>query len=123
MRRDPFIQHADHGKSLQWFVRRWVRRGSYLGASSSGHPRAQGSRISAVDLLLSDVVMPRLRGPELAETLAWRGKEAKAVLFSGYADGMQESGLQGPDSWQLLQEPFSSSKLLAAIRRILDGGA
>ena len=49
----------------------------------------------SLDLLLTDVVMPGLRGPELAEALAASGKVRRVVLFSGYPDGLPEAGPPG----------------------------
>jgi len=72
-----------------------------------------------LDLLLSDVVMPELRGPELAEILAREGRVRRAVLFSGYPEGLKDAGLQGLEKWELLSKPFSRADLLAAVERAL----
>ncbi len=78
------------------------------------------TREGPIRLLLSDVVMPGLRGPELAETLAQEGRVRRAVLISGYADGMKEGGPQGLDAWELLPKPFNSAELLATIEKVLN---
>jgi len=76
-----------------------------------------------LDLLLSDVVMPEMRGPELAEILAREGTVRRAVLFSGYPEGLQEAGLNGLEAWELISKPFSSEELLAAVERALSRDA
>ncbi len=74
-----------------------------------------------IHLLLSDVVMPGLRGPELAEELAREGLVDRAVLFSGYPEGMREAGPEGLAAWRFIPKPFSSSELLTAIQDTLGG--
>lgn len=74
---------------------------------------------SPLDLLLSDVVMPELRGPELAEILAEEGRVRRAVLFSGYPEGLPETGLRNLEAWELLSKPFSTADLLAAVERVM----
>ncbi len=75
-----------------------------------------------IDLLLSDVVMPGLRGPELAEAMAREGLVERAVLFSGYPEGLKEKGLRGLKAWELIPKPFNSSDLLGAVERALGFG-
>ncbi|MGW8266903.1 MAG: ATP-binding protein [Longimicrobiales bacterium] len=74
-----------------------------------------------LDLLLSDVVMPEIRGPELAGILAREGRVRRAVLFSGYPEGLREAGLRGLETWELIPKPFTSGELLAAVARALEG--
>jgi len=69
-----------------------------------------------IHLLLSDVVMPGMRGPEIADRLT-TDRPATAVLFmSGYADGlMDDRGILPPDT-ALLTKPFTIPQLLTAVR-------
>ena len=76
-----------------------------------------------LDLLLTDVVMPNIRVPELAEILAREGKVRRAVLFSGYPEGMRDTGLKGLEAWELIPKPFTSRDSLAAVQRVLGMGA
>jgi PAS domain S-box-containing protein len=73
-----------------------------------------------IDLLLTDVIMPNIRGPELAEILAQEGRVTRVVLFSGYPEGMRDTGVKGLETWEFLPKPFSSRDLLAAVQRALD---
>ncbi len=76
--------------------------------------------LDGFQLLLTDVVMPRLGGAELAQELrALRGD--LAVLFvSGYArNDSQVAALLGPHCLYL-QKPFTPAVLAAALRRLLD---
>lgn len=72
-----------------------------------------------VHLLLTDMVMPGMSGPELAERLSSRWPELKVVFMSGYTehaalgDGLLRKGAN------FIQKPFSPDALLRAIRETL----
>jgi len=63
------------------------------------------------DLLLSDIVMPRLGGKALATRLGAAHPDLRVVLMTGYTDdaGLRQGDL--PDGWLLLQKPFTSRVL------------
>jgi two-component system, cell cycle sensor histidine kinase and response regulator CckA len=65
------------------------------------------------DLLLSDVVMPGMRGPELAVFLRRSRPDLRVLLVSGYAEEIVESGRD--DSVPFLAKPFSAESLLVAV--------
>jgi PAS domain S-box-containing protein len=72
-----------------------------------------------IDLLLTDVVMPTMSGPALAEALR-RRQPALAILFmSGYNDAAIESqGTLAPDS-ALIEKPFTVDALAHKVREVL----
>ena len=69
-------------------------------------------------LVLSDVVMPRMRGSELVRHLQRRYPELKVLLMSGYS----EDAIMGqiPHSIKVLQKPVSAHTLRQAVRHALD---
>ncbi len=71
------------------------------------------------DMLLTDVVMPEMRGGELARRLVAMKPGLKTLFISGYLDGEALLGAEGPTSF--LQKPFSLDELARAVRRLLDG--
>ena len=73
---------------------------------------AAESMAESPDLLLSDVVMPGMRGPELAVRLRARQPGLRVLLVSGYAEEIVESGRE---EWPFLAKPFSAESLLAAV--------
>src|SRR6185369_2949229 len=70
------------------------------------------------DLLLTDIVMPHMRGGELARRLAAERPGLKTLFMSGYLDG--ESLLGGGEPAAFLQKPFSLSELNQTVRELLD---
>ena len=74
----------------------------------------------AIDLLLTDVVMPRKTGPEVAAELLAQRPELKVLYMSGHADEtILPLALAGPDT-AFLQKPFTHDSLAAAVRELLD---
>jgi CheY-like chemotaxis protein len=71
------------------------------------------------DLLLADVVMPRMSGPELAARVAARHPEIPIVLMSAFSEAdMRDRGLQLTHG-HLLTKPFPSEELLGLLERLL----
>lgn len=76
-----------------------------------------------IDLLLSDVVMPHMSGPELARRLASERPSMKLLCMSGYTDdtvvrhGALEAGIA------FIQKPFTPDTLASKVRAVLDSGA
>jgi PAS domain S-box-containing protein len=75
------------------------------------------------DLLLTDVVMPEMSGPELAQRLR-AGRPALPVLYmSGYTDDVLDAHELSQEATAFLRKPFGNAELIAAVRGILDGHA
>jgi DNA-binding NtrC family response regulator len=73
-----------------------------------------------IHLLLTDVVMPGLNGPELARRMKYSYPEMKVIFMSGYSDrGIFQRGILDPETG-LLQKPFSLESLTGKIREVLD---
>jgi two-component system cell cycle sensor histidine kinase/response regulator CckA len=73
-----------------------------------------------IDLLVTDVVMPKMNGRELANKMLERTPGLKVLFISGYADhAIVHDGVLD-DGIAFLQKPFSSQTLGRRIREILD---
>ncbi|MCB9569082.1 MAG: PAS domain S-box protein [Myxococcales bacterium] len=70
----------------------------------------------SIALLVSDVIMPELRGPALAAAIRERLPELRVLLISGDVDGVD---LEGPGD-EVLDKPFTFDALASAVRRALD---
>jgi CheY-like chemotaxis protein len=76
----------------------------------------------AVDLVLTDVVMPRLTGYEVAERLRSRYPQVQFIFMSGYVE--RRPDIDGGDTAAMfLEKPFTTDDLLTAIRQLLDRSA
>jgi two-component system cell cycle sensor histidine kinase/response regulator CckA len=74
----------------------------------------------AVDLLLTDVVMPRMSGAELAERLRRQRPGLKVLFMSGYTDdAIDHHGVLRREV-ALIGKPFAAAALTAKVREILD---
>ncbi|MBN2704299.1 MAG: response regulator [Pontiellaceae bacterium] len=73
-----------------------------------------------IDLLLTDIVMPKMDGTDLAKAIAERRPTTKHLFMSGYSDSAAaRHGIIEPGT-QLLQKPFSALVLAGKIRQILE---
>jgi two-component system cell cycle sensor histidine kinase/response regulator CckA len=72
------------------------------------------------DLLLVDVIMPVMSGPELVRRLRLRHHDLRVLYMSGYADTAlrQQTGLQPGDP--LLVKPFTVVELARQVKAVLD---
>ena len=75
----------------------------------------------SIDLLVTDVVMPEMGGPELAERLAEMCPGVCVLFMSGYADRslIHGGGPTGPVA--LIDKPFAPDRLAQKVREVLDG--
>jgi CheY-like chemotaxis protein len=97
-----------------------TRRGYRVLSASSGEEALQIAATfdGTIDLLLSDVVMPGMKGPALADRLRAARPGIRVMLMSGYAaDIVTREDLKDAP---LLVKPFSPVMLAKAVRSILD---
>jgi PAS domain S-box-containing protein len=73
-----------------------------------------------IELVVTDVVMPGMRGPEVVELLK-KTRPSMAVLYvSGYTDGTTVPAGVAADTVGFLAKPFKPSELAARVRDVLD---
>ncbi len=83
--------------------------------------RLADSDAGAIDLLLTDVVMPGLNGRDLAQLLRNRRPGLRVLYMSGYTDdAIVGQGVLAPDT-ALLDKPFSSEALIGIVHAVLEG--
>ena len=72
-----------------------------------------------IHLLLTDVIMPQMKGPELAQKLRLQRPKMKVIYVSGYAEGvLAPHGVLAPGT-VLLYKPFSIKMLSMKLREVL----
>ena len=82
--------------------------------------RLSKSEVAGVDLLITDMVMPGISGPDVALQLAQVRPELKVLYVSGYTDHPLITEGQLPDKATWLQKPFTRGELLAKVRTALN---
>jgi PAS domain S-box-containing protein len=87
-------------------------------AAARGHP-------GAIDLLVTDVVLPQMNGRELAERLRAVRPQVRVLFCSGYTDSVALPGEAGDSGWRagavaFLQKPYTPKLLARRVRAVLD---
>jgi nitrogen-specific signal transduction histidine kinase len=80
-----------------------------------------GHRGEEIDLLISDVVMPKMSGRALADALRGRWPHLEVLFISGYTDDALSRHGVLEDGVVLLEKPFTPKRLAARIRELLAG--
>jgi two-component system cell cycle sensor histidine kinase/response regulator CckA len=77
-----------------------------------------------IDFLLTDVILPKMNGRELATRLSETRPAMKVLYVSGYTDGVVRDGVHGAleEGLEFLQKPCTRRALTWKIREILDSG-
>lgn len=75
-----------------------------------------GRHSGELALLLTDVVMPGITGPELAEKVLARSPRSRLLYMSGYTDDL----IAAHDVETLLRKPFTPEELLVSVRKVLE---
>ncbi|WP_139863572.1 cell cycle histidine kinase CckA [Bradyrhizobium ivorense] len=73
----------------------------------------------AVDLVVSDVVMPEMDGPTLLKEMRSRSPELKIIFVSGYAEDAFEKSLPENQQFAFLPKPFTLTQLVAAVKETM----
>ena len=113
------VEDEDSVRSLTRMI---LERGGYEvleAADASEALTVCASLGKPIDLLLSDVVMPRVSGPQLAARMQADQPDLKVLFISGHADEtIVQHGVLMPDT-ELLVKPFSVDDLLARVHGVL----
>ena len=110
-------------RAIRNFVGIILRSAGYAVREAPDGPEAIAEASSGscpIHLLLTDVVMPRMNGPELARYIRKIHPDVRILYMSGYTEnsivhrGILDAGID------MIQKPFNADKLLARVREVLD---
>jgi CheY-like chemotaxis protein len=81
-----------------------------------------GAQQAPIHLLVTDVVMPGMTGPDLARAVKILRPETKVIFMSGYTENsVLANDLIEPDA-NFLQKPFTPEEFAQRVRAVLDDG-
>ena len=118
--RETVLVAEDEDAVREFAVESLRRHGYQVMSAQSGEEalKVASSHDGAIHLLLSDVVMPGMKGPELAKRLRAMRPGLRVLLMSGYAaDVVTSDDLKDA---ALVAKPFSPASLTRAVRNALD---
>jgi two-component system cell cycle sensor histidine kinase/response regulator CckA len=113
-------------EEVRLLVREVLQAGGYTVLEASGGEEAlrlAGGHSGEIGMLLTDVVMPGMSGPELAERLSELRPSAAVLFMSGYTDHPAVHQAAAGHGQGFLQKPFTPAVLARAVRQRLDGAA
>jgi two-component system, cell cycle sensor histidine kinase and response regulator CckA len=116
---------AEDDPSVREFARRTLEARGYTVLSAADANQAM--RVSAgwagpIDVLVTDLVMPGVHGPELCTRIRADRPDMGVVFISGYAEDVVGRGSELAAAGQFLPKPFSVAALRQAVRRAIDLG-
>jgi two-component system, cell cycle sensor histidine kinase and response regulator CckA len=76
-------------------------------------------RDGAIDLVVSDVVMPEMDGPTLLRKMRVRNPDLKIIFVSGYAEDAFAKSLEENEKFDFLAKPFALSALVAKVKETM----
>lgn len=116
---------AEDEPAVRSLIRKVLQRSGYLVLEACHGTEAiqvAEQHVSAIDLLVTDVVMPQISGPQLAQHLALVRPAMKVLFISGYIDSTINGQALLNTSASFLQKPFTPDELLRKVRAVLDAG-
>ncbi len=117
---------AEDSESLREMAQEYLESMGYnVIAAASGEKALQWAKEfdGPIHLLLTDVVMPEMSGPELANQLASLRPGMKIIFTSGYTDdAIARQGILDPEV-AFIQKPYRPRALAKKIRQVLNGSA
>jgi two-component system cell cycle sensor histidine kinase/response regulator CckA len=76
-----------------------------------------------IDLLITDVVMPRMDGPALIREVRETHPDLKVIFISGYTEDAFRERLDSDSEIHFLPKPFSLKQLAGKVKEVISGEA
>ena len=107
---------VDDEEAVRLIVVKILRRANYNVIEASNGEEAlkiADSHSGPIDLVVTDMFMPGMRGPEVIQNLTAKRQGLRVLFMSGYAD--HDPNLGVPFGASFLGKPFSGQELAAAV--------
>jgi two-component system cell cycle sensor histidine kinase/response regulator CckA len=82
-----------------------------------------GNTSEEIDLLITDVVMPKMDGPGLVREVRETHPDMKVIFISGYTEDSFRQRLDSDSNIHFLPKPFSLKQLATKVKEVIDGEA
>jgi two-component system, cell cycle sensor histidine kinase and response regulator CckA len=89
-------------------------------ASGADAMKVTAEHSKPIDLLITDVVMPEMSGPELANTLRRTRSEMRVLYMSGYTDDAELVRQGLPETCPFIRKPYTPLQFLQKVRETLE---
>ena len=120
----PSILVLDDDLGVRNLIRRFLEAENFLShQASNGAEGLAYLKTEIVNLILLDLKMPQMNGPEFLQRLMETGHRPPVIIVTGYPDGdlMAEAMRYGPIT--LVAKPFEREPLMRAVRTALNGAS
>jgi two-component system cell cycle response regulator CpdR len=109
----------DDGDMRRFLTRALEKAGHEVFAFGEGASAFEALKITKVDLLLTDIVMPEMDGIELARRAAELDPEMKVMFITGFAAVALHPDSQAPKDAKVLSKPFHLKDLVAEVEKMM----
>jgi CheY-like chemotaxis protein len=120
----PTILVVEDDPAVQRVIVLWLKALGYEVVTANNGAEALDvlfAERDLIDLIVSDVIMPKMGGRRLAETLHQRGYEHALLFVTGYCkDALHDLGIIAPEA-EVLEKPCDFTAFAAKVRAILAG--
>ena len=114
---------VDDEEGLREVTRRILSRNGYNVLTATGGAQAieiATAHEGTIDLLLTDVIMPKMQGPTVAKEIKKLIPGVRVLFMSGHAQPVLEAESVIGTEFRLVEKPFDQSMLLKSVRTALD---
>jgi two-component system cell cycle sensor histidine kinase/response regulator CckA len=106
--------------AVRMFSARALRdKGYKVLEASCGEEAIEISKNEKFDLLITDVVMPKIDGPTLSKVLGELIKDLKTIFISGYTEDAFRQDVGSNSNIHFLQKPFTLKNLISKVKEVI----
>ncbi len=122
-RNTEMILLVDDDEIVRKFVLQVLQTSGYAVIEASNGPEAlriAKEHTGPINLLLTDIKMPKMNGRELADRLTPLRPGVKVLYISGHTDSATVNQMALQRGANFLQKPFTPDRLTTKVRKVLD---
>lgn len=112
---------VDDERAVREVVSTALTRAGYRVRAAASAEEALGlEKTEAVDLLITDVILPGMNGPDLAREVRRRSPDTRVLFISGFTGDAALDPRELNGGRAFLQKPFGPGAVVARVRELLD---